>query len=358
MSRHRHPFTVGLPLAAWPGLDRAAWERANREGDLLAEQGPAATWRFNTRRTAQKAYGNWLRFLRDGGRLDLTTHIAGRLSEVNLRDYIAALRDRASPNTVLTQLRYLSSAVAVMDPSADRSLLNLAISRLVPLARPARNKAKRLVSPVALLQLGQKLMAGWQARAAHDPRLNAMDYRDGLMIAFLALCPVRVANLAAMQIGKHLSYAAGRPRVAFDASETKGKQALEFDFPADLTAALSFYLGHVHSMLCGGAELGAPLWPSLHKGKPEMTAHGIYTRITQITAAHLGHPVTPHMFRDAAATFIAEMTPERAMMAAAVLQHRNLETTMRHYIHGQQHRAARKYHAAINDLIARGTRVD
>jgi hypothetical protein len=58
-----------------------------------------------------------------------------------------------------------------------------------------------------------------------------MDYRDGLMIAFLALCPVRVANLAAMQIGKHLSYAAGRPRVAFDASETKGKQALEFDFP-------------------------------------------------------------------------------------------------------------------------------
>ena len=70
MPRHRHPVTVGLPLAAWPGLDRAAWERANRDGDLLSEQGPAAGWRASTRRTARMAYGNWLRFLRDGGRLD------------------------------------------------------------------------------------------------------------------------------------------------------------------------------------------------------------------------------------------------------------------------------------------------
>jgi hypothetical protein len=54
------------------------------------------------------------------------------------------------------------------------------------------------------------------------------------------------------------------------------------------------------------------------------------------------------------------MTPERAMMAAAVLQHRQLEPTMRSYIHGQQHLAAHTYHAAIDDLIARaaGERID
>ena len=159
-----------------------------------------------------------------------------------------------------------------------------------------------------------------------------------------------------MQIGNHLDLAAGRPRVSFEAAEMKGKQALEFDFPAELEGALAFYLRHVHPMLWDGAQLGAPLWPSLHKGKRQMTAHGIYTRITHITAVHLGHPVTPHMFRDAAATFIAEMTPERAMMAAAVLQHRQLETTMRCYVHGQQHLAARNYHAAIDDLVARAAR--
>jgi hypothetical protein len=59
------------------------------------------------------------------------------------------------------------------------------------------------------------------------------------------------------------------------------------------------------------------------------------------------------MFRDAAATFITELTPECAMMAAAVLQHADLETTMKYYVHGQQHLAARKYHDAIDEMIAR-----
>ena len=84
-----------------------------------------------------------------------------------------------------------------------------------------------------------------------------------------------------------------------------------------------------------------------------MSAQGIYTRITQVTEKHFGHAITPHMFRDAAATFVAEMTPERALMAAAVLQHRSFETTRRHYIHGQQHLAAKRYHAAIADLVIR-----
>jgi hypothetical protein len=48
-------------------------------------------------------------------------------------------------------------------------------------------------------------MAAWQARPAHDPRLNAMDYRDGLMMALLALCPLRLENLAAIVIGQHFT---------------------------------------------------------------------------------------------------------------------------------------------------------
>ena len=35
------------------------------------------------------------------------------------------------------------------------------------------------------------------------------------------------------------------------------------------------------------------------------------------------------------------MTPEHAMMAATVLQHTSLQTTLKHYVHGQQHLAAR-----------------
>ena len=166
-----------------------------------------------------------------------------------MRDYIAHLRRRSSPHTVLGRLRNLSSAVAVMDCSADRALIKLALSRLSRLARPVRNKLAALQSPSALLDLGLSLMTNWQDRTAHDPRLNAMDYRDGLMIAFLALCPIRLGNLAAMVIGQHLSFVSGAPRVVFAAGEMKGKRALDVDFPAELRQALNLYLERIHPML-------------------------------------------------------------------------------------------------------------
>lgn len=353
MARYRHPFTVGLPLEQWPALDQTAWSSANQAGDLLTGSGPAAKWKPKTRRTVMKAYGNWLRYLEQTGQLKDVFTVGGRLTTENLKGYIATLRARVSARTAVTQLRSLSQAVLALDPDTDRELLKLVISRLERIAPTSRSKSERLKSPTELVGLGEHLMSTWQQRAAHDPRLNAMDYRDGLMIAFLLRCPIRLENLAQMRVGQHLTREARRWRVMFEPEEMKGGRALAFDFPEELSQALDTYLTTIHPMLCDGPQAGAPLWPSLHKKKRQLTEHGIYTRITEITSAHFARPVTPHMFRDAAATFIAEMTPERARMAAAVLQHRSFETTRRHYIHGQQHLAAKRYHQAIAELVAR-----
>ena len=43
-----------------------------------------------------------------------------------------------------------------------------------------------------------------------------MDYRDGLMIAFLALVPGSAENLAQMLIGQHLTLRVKLVRVVFD----------------------------------------------------------------------------------------------------------------------------------------------
>ena len=45
-----------------------------------------------------------------------------------------------------------------------------------------------------------------------------------------------------------------------------------------------------------------------------------------------------HIFRDAAATFIADTTPEQAPLAAGILQHRNLQITRNHYVPGSNTR--------------------
>jgi len=212
MARRRPTFTVGLPLDAWPEIDRRAWQDANRDGDILDGQGPAARWTAKTRLSVRKAYGCWLRYLRGRDGLRGVGAIGDRLTSENLRDYIRAIRLQLGPYTVLTRLRHLSMVIGAMDRRADRTLLNHAIGRLTPFARPVRDKGSKLFSPVVLLDLGMKLMREWETSPAHDQRLNAMDFRDGLMIAFLAVCPIRVANLAAMTVGQHLQVGGGRRR--------------------------------------------------------------------------------------------------------------------------------------------------
>lgn len=145
MARHKHQFTVGLPLRAWPDIDYRAWDQANRVGDIFDGCGTAASWTANTRTSGRKAYGCWLRYLMERDRLDHVTAIGDRLTFQNVRDYIGHLRRNLSPNTVLTRLRHLTMVIAAMDPAADRALLNYAIGRLTPLAGPARDKRPKLV---------------------------------------------------------------------------------------------------------------------------------------------------------------------------------------------------------------------
>jgi integrase len=155
-----------------------------------------------------------------------------------------------------------------------------------------------------------------------------------------------------MLIGEHLTFEGELVRVVFPGHETKGGRPLEFDWSYELRPALEFYLSRVHPMLYDLPQVGGPLWPSLQVRKRQTGACGIYTRITQVTMKHLGRRINPHMFRDAAATFIAEMTPERALLAAGVLQHKNLQITKDHYIRGQQHQMRHRYRDAIAAFIA------
>ena len=231
MARFRHPFTVGMPFDSWPRVDRDAWEAATADGDLLNGRGRGADWTPKTRKSVCKGYGYWLRYLKDYRKLECVTAVGDRLTEVNLRAYIMHIRDRLAPQTVVTRLMHLNSAISAMDPTADRSLLKLAISRLSISSHPVRNKSQRLVPTTTLYALGRTLMTEWRQRQAHDPRLNAMDYRDGLMIAFLALCPLRLENLAQMRIGRHLIFAGEVVRVAFTAGEDEEQAGAGVRFP-------------------------------------------------------------------------------------------------------------------------------
>jgi hypothetical protein len=87
-----------------------------------------------------------------------------------------------------------------------------------------------------------------------SPRTRALRYRDGLLIAFLALRPVRLANLAAMSLDRHLEFNEEGVWVRFAAAEVKNRRPLEFPWPTILLAPLRAYLEVHRPVLLEGAD--------------------------------------------------------------------------------------------------------
>jgi hypothetical protein len=75
-------------------------------------------------------------------------------------------------------------------------------SRIRARHEPVRDKRETFVYAVALLELGLELME--TAMQAGTQRQQAVAYRDGLLIAFLTLIPIRRKNLADFAIGRTL----------------------------------------------------------------------------------------------------------------------------------------------------------
>src|SRR5262249_17479870 len=87
------------------------------------------------------------------------------------------------------------------------------------------------------------------------------------------------------------------------------------------------------------------LWLSEHGSA--MTEIAIYFRIREVTRAHFGHAIHPHLFRDSAATSIAIDDPEHVWMIKNVLGHSSLATSERHYIQAQMLQASRRYQQTV-----------
>ena len=175
------------------------------------------------------------------------------------------------------------------------------------------------------------------------------------MIALLASRPIRCGNLAQIEIGLHLQRMGEVFWLFYDAKDMKNRRSLEFPLPQELTDPLQHYMDHVRPELmkqCGRwkTDVGRRLW--VGEGGSAMKSHRIHSRICQRTEERFGHPINPHLFRDAAATSIAEQDPEHVGMIRAILGHASLATSEGHYNHAGSLEASRRYQRVIEDLRA------
>lgn len=341
------------PFAQWPAADQAAWNDSMRCGDVLDPGGIASGWAAATQTMVVNGYGRWLTWLADQDALDPLSQPATRVTHEQLVAYLADLRITVASFTVSARIEQLGNAMRAMAPKHDWRWIQRAVDRIRADAVPVRNKRARLQSPDQLVMLGTTLMTKAEDPASGRPAECAARYRDGLLIALLAQRPMRARNLVSIVCGRHLVRRGAEWWLVFPAVETKTRQELEFPFPAELVPALLRYLEHHRPVLLirGGRRNNVPvtsLWIS--KQGTAMGYAAIAHQVRHRTLEAFGRSLSPHMFRDCAATAIAIHAPEQIRMIQPILGHTGMATSERHYNLAGSLEAGRRHGATIKAL--------
>ena len=344
--RGKSPERACMKLELWPTKDRELWRAALAPVDPFEEVGGSRyEYRPHSNRKVEAGYGRWLTYINFQGLLDPASHPADRITRERVIAYVRELDDlHNSRNTILSRLQELADMAKTLAPDSDWSFIARISTRVR--ARPAKQNGKRqrMVGADRLLSLGLELMA--DAEQQSTPRLAAMSYRDGLIIALLALVPLRRGNLSSLAIGATLIKTGDQWTILIACEHSKNHDALEYTWPEMLVPQLQTYL-EVHRPLLAEqvhrwtAETGNHLWVSSH-GSP-MTEMAIYDAIAKRTKAAFGAAINPHLFRDEAATALAIHDPAHVRSAAPLLGHRRLSTTERYYQQAQSLEAQREF---------------
>ena len=331
---------MSLRLEHWPALDQEAWRALFTTGDVFDESGPGAHLASRSRISLENTYGRWLGFLARAEPNGLDEALEARVTRERIMAFAQHLAETNLARTVAGQLRSLRGALRLLAAAQDWAWL-LTIAKRIEARAERRSKRHRLRTSDELFALGVQLMQEAEAALEDSGRVTkgaALTYRDGLIIALLAVAPMRRRNLADLTLGQSLQRVGGSWTVMLKASETKNRRALEYALPAMFGPALKRYLERFRPVLFGSAAHQG-LWASA-KGVP-LTGSAIYHAVCRRTKTAFGEPVNLHLFRDAAATFWALKDPTRVAAVSGLLGHQP-RMTERHYNQANGIRAGRK----------------
>jgi site-specific recombinase XerD len=309
------PGVHSLPEGLWPAADRAAWQQARRPSVRLQRGGAASHLRPVVQHDLRKRYGLFLDFLSRSGRLDMNAPAGGQVTQENVEGYVAELKSRVSSVTVYGSIQKLRRFVQLIAPGSNLGWL---IERQLHSERRPRPKWERVVTTDALVDAGRTLMA--EAEITKRPKLTrARMFRNGLMVALLAYCPIRLKNFAALKIGRSFVNVDDIWWIVLTAAETKEKREDERPVPEELTASIERYLEIYRPVLARGTAETGTLWLAMD-GKP-MSYASMGELITETTRMTIGVAVSPHLFRTAAVTTLAIRAGDKPHAGSALLHH-------------------------------------
>ena len=343
---------MSIPLCikpqGWPTIDQLRYCEAREVTSFLSGPKPARKWSARRCRIVEQGYGQWMSFLARNSWLDPDLAPEARVAVDRVRMFVIQLQERVASWSVAMTVESLARMLAVMAPDQDWTWLQKIVSSLKMIAKSERDKRGHMVDARQLLALGVDLMDQALEMGARCHAATCM--RDGLLIAVVVSCPVRIANLTAITISEHIWFDDGSYRLSFSEEETKNGRAYE----GELSPALSFYVNvylrdHRRRLLAqGNGEKTDRLW--INRWGHAMQEGAIRTQIEKRTCDAFGRHVWPHLVRSIAATSFVDHDPDMVGLVPDLLGHADHQTAHKYYILAD---GARAHHAVQSAFEAR-----
>jgi integrase len=318
-----------LPFDLWPAADRNAWISACRTAIRLKRGGGATHLKVVTREDLVRRYGYFLDFLERIGLLRPDQSAAEDVTFDNVNGYIAELKDRVGSVTVYGSIYKLRRAAQIIAPRRDFIWLSDIEKDLALVMRP-RSKFDRMVLAEVLVDAALTFVHDAESSPDLTNLTQARRVRNGLMVALLGMCPIRLKNYAALEIGRSFVEIKGRWWIVLAASETKEKRPDERPIDELLTPIITRYLGQYRPVLARVGHPPSALWLSSNDGAP-LNYDAVERVIKATTLSTIGVDVSPHLFRTSGASTVATHYGKNPHLGSALLHHTHPSATNSHY---------------------------
>lgn len=338
--------------AEWPDADRRMWERLSNRASLLDDGGELAHLRPTTIGMLQHSYRQWIHWLTTTEPDALREPPEERASLERMHRWfgaMAALRP-------MSRLVYIGGVLRVLRaarPQADWSSHARVLAHLKHQAGSGDKTRKfgRVLDSRDLFDVGVRYATS-PFRTRPTPREEAHRFQTGTMIAMLAVIPLRSRTFRNLRLGSSVLVGECGIELCIPGEMMKSGRPWEAAAPDALLPLLKRYIEEVRPwILSRKAKSHDFLWVT-DQGDPFQNGY-IGVRIALAVKEATGIRVSPHLFRDSAATTATRHSPESARLIRPLLAHSGFETAEKHYIHAGSIEAGRDYASLIRNIRKR-----
>ncbi|MBJ7533658.1 site-specific integrase [Rhodomicrobium vannielii ATCC 17100] len=245
----------------------------------------------------------------------------------------------ASQQAALAILRKLAAKVR----NRQASMVKKNRTRLAALSTPTAGKRFRTLH----LDVAKRYI-----KVSEPTLAEALEMQMATMHMLLLHVPLRIANLAIMDLERHITRpAGGKPgpwRIAFEASEMKGGKPYDALLIEEASAYLADYLARFHPLIARGRSTA--LFPSSRTGKPKST-ESLSKQYSGFLARELGLLVNPHLLRHYAGMAWLDAMPGEYQGLAKLLGHSSTRTTEAFYTGAEAKTAQSRWQDLLKGMI-------